>query len=253
MTLTLAEMQTRADIAEEARRLVAAATLRNEVLRIAGGVAFQLRVGGRVHLFRPPLNDIDIVVSGGAGRRIAALLTALGYEGEKGFNARYGASRLLFWDRDRNRKLDVFVGTFAMCHQLPIAERLRLEPETIPLAELLLTKLQIVQLNEKDVCDMHMLLITHEVGAADGELINSNRVAELCARDWGLHHTVSRTLERLQADPPSYTLSPAQKSTVGQRIADLQRALDDRPKSIGWRTRARVGERIRWYEEPEEI
>ena len=253
MTLTLGEMLTLADIADESRRLVMAAGSQNEVLRIAGGVAFQLRVAGRVDLPRPPLNDIDIVVSGGTERRMAALLASLGYEGEKGFNARYGATRLLFWDRGRNRKLDVFVGAFVMCHRLPIAERLGLEPETIPLAELLLTKLQIVQLNEKDVCDMHMLLITHDLGRNDGETINADHIAEICAKDWGLHHTVSKTLERLKGDPPSYTLNRDQRATVNQRIAALQRALDDRPKSIAWRTRASIGERIRWYEEPEEI
>ncbi len=147
----------------------------------------------------------------------------------------------------------MFLGTFVMCHSLPVAQRLEIEPETLPLAELLLTKLQIVELNEKDMSDMHSLIITHEVGTADADEINATRIAELCAGDWGLHHTVGRTLERLGVDPPSYSLSPEQRQLVDQRLERLQRALEEQPKTLAWRLRAKVGERVRWYEEPEEI
>jgi len=248
-----ADSQTLADIAQESRRVVAAAGMQGEVLRITGSVAFQLRVGTRVRLPRPPLQDIDLVAPSGAERRTARLLADLGYSPEREFNARHGASRLAFWDRARDRKLEVFLGTLVMCHTLPLAERLGIEAETIPLAELLLTKLQIVELNEKDVTDMHSLLIAYEVGISDLDQINGERIAELCARDWGLHHTVDRTLNRIAADPPSYELTESQRTVVDERIGKLRRALDAKPKSVAWRLRAKVGERVRWYEEPEEI
>lgn len=249
----LNEHATLADIAQEARRVVAAAAADGELLRIAGGVAFALRVAGRVELPRGPAADIDLISPSRRERRLVPLITALGYEGEKAFNARHGDSRLLFWDQRRERKLEVFLGTFVMCHSLPLADRLELETETLPLAELLLTKLQIVELNEKDMVDMHSLLLTHEVGDADGEQINARRIAELCAADWGLHHTVTRTLERLAQDPPSYRLTPEQRATVEGRVVKLAQAIDAAPKTMAWRMRARVGERVRWYEEPEEI
>ena len=240
-------------IGDEARRVVAHATTRGETLRIAGGVAFQLRVAGRVELPRAPLADIDLVAPARRERRVVALVTELGYEGETAFNARHGDRRLMFWDRARDRKLEVFVGTFTMCHELPIAERLDIETETLPLAELLLTKLQIVELNEKDVSDMHSLLVTHDVGDSDGEEINAKRIGALCGRDWGLHHTVIKTLERLGEDPPSYTLTLEQRGLVDERLERLRTAIDEQPKSMGWKMRARVGERVRWYEEPEEV
>jgi hypothetical protein len=233
--------------------VVAAAGSRGEVLRITGSVAFHVRVGGRVRLPRPPLQDIDLVAPSGTERRATRLLTDLGYSGEKEFNARHGASRLVFWDRARDRKLEVFLGTLVMSHTLPIAERLNIETETVPLAELFLTKLQIVELNEKDVTDMLSLLIAFEVGASDVDQINAEHIALLCARDWGLHHTVHRTLERLATDPPSYQLSEAHRTVVDERIGKLRQALEAKPKSVAWRLRARVGERVRWYEEPEEI
>jgi hypothetical protein len=244
---------TLSDIADESRRIVAEAGRQGVVLRITGSVAFQLRVRGRVSLPRPPLQDIDLVAPAGAERRTVRLLTDLGYSGENEFNARHGATRLVFWDRPRERKLEVFLGTLVMCHTLPLAERLAIESETIPLAELLLTKLQIVELNEKDVTDMLSLLIAYDVGASDLDQINAERIAELCARDWGLNHTVDRTLSRLGADPPSYRLTPEQRSGVDERIGRLSRTLEAKPKSVAWRLRARVGERMRWYEEPEEI
>jgi hypothetical protein len=251
--LTMDGLQTQEEIGAEARRVVAGATERGETLRIAGGVAFQLRVAGRLALPRPPLGDIDMVAPAKRERRVAAMLTELGYTGEKEFNARHGDRRLIFWDQARDRKLEVFVGTFVMCHELPIAQRLELESETLPLAELLLTKLQIVELNEKDLSDMHSLLITHNVGASDGQEINAQRIASLCAADWGLHHTVTRTLTRLAEDPPSYTLTAEQRRLVEERVGKLAGAIENQPKTMSWRMRARVGERVRWYVEPDEI
>ena len=245
--------QTHEEIGAEAQRVVAGATERGETLRITGGVAFQLRVAGRLSLPRPPLGDIDLMAPAKRGRRVAAVLTELGYTGEKEFNARHGDRRMIFWDEARGRKLEVFVGTFVMCHELSLAERLAIEPETVPLAELLLTKLQIVELNEKDLADMHSLLITHDVGNSDAGEINATRIATLCATDWGLHHTVTGTLARLSEDPPSYTLTAEQREVVADRVAKLQRAIDERPKSMSWKMRARVGERVQWYIEPDEI
>lgn len=252
-SLTMAGEQTLPGIDEEALRVVAHATDQGELLRVAGSVAFALRIRGRAGLPRAAPVDIDLVAPARSERRIVALLTELGYTGEKEFNARHGDRRLIFWDEPRNRKLEVFVGIFVMCHSLPLAERLEVDADTVPLAELLLTKLQIVELNEKDVADMHSLLITHEVGSGDGDQINAQRIATLCGADWGLHRTVSGTLERLGEDPPSYTLTPEQRRLVDQRVGDVREALERQPKTFAWRMRARVGERVRWYEEPEEI
>jgi hypothetical protein len=247
------EIPTLPDIAQESRRIVGEAGVRGVVLRVAGGIAFRLRVGDRVQLPRPPLQDIDLVAPSGSERPTVRVLAELGYAGERNFNARHGASRLLFWDRARDRKLEVFLGTLVMCHRLPIAERIGIEPVTLPLAEMMLTKLQIVELNEKDVADMHSLLIAFDVGESDGDQINAKLIAALCARDWGLHHTVSRTLDTLRSDPPSYQLTAGQRTVVDERIGRLRKALQAEPKSVAWRLRAKVGERMRWYEEPEEI
>jgi hypothetical protein len=140
-----------------------------------------------------------------------------------------------------------------MCHKVPVGERLVLEPETLPLAELLLTKLQIVELNDKDVRDVLALLLGHEVGEEDGELVNAGRVAALCASDWGLWRTITANLEALDADAVSYALSLEEQAVVSRRIRALLERIEAEPKSRAWRLRARIGERVRWYELPEEV
>src|SRR5919202_6686859 len=106
----------------------------------------------------------------------------------------YGQERLLFFDRQHDRQVDVLVGTFRMSHEIRLGKRLDMEPLTIPLAELLLTKLQIAEINEKDVLDALALLHDHPVEDADGDSVNGRRIAALCATDWGLWRTFTANL-----------------------------------------------------------
>ena len=200
-----------------------------------------LRTGGG----RQP-GDLDVAVPAGRGGHAGALLRRAGYEPHVPFNALRGTERQLFLDPAHGRRLDVFVGDFRMCHRIPLRERLALEPETIPLAELVLTKLQAVPLEDKDARDALALLAAHPVGDADGETVNGARVAELCARDWGLWRTVTGNLAACRAAPEA-------ARHVAAAIDALRERIDAAPKSRGWRLRALLGERRRWYAVPEEL
>jgi hypothetical protein len=167
------------------------------------------------------------------------------------FNALHGTRRLLFYDETNGRKLDVFVGTFSMCHEIPIADRLERDPLTVPLAELLLTKLQIVQLTDRDQQDIYNLTYHHDVGDG-GDGIEADFIARLCARDWGLWRTARATIERCAADVGGYGLDAAAANVIGERLDALWRRIEAEPKTTGWRLRNRVGDRVRWYSEPEE-
>jgi hypothetical protein len=243
-----------ADVIDEARRLLAAAEEFGVPLRLIGGAAVRLHVVGDLHpSFRREIRDIDVVTARGQGRRAAEFLEAQGYEPNRTFNAMHGARRALFYDHPHGRQVDLFVDVFEMCHVLPLGEQLERDPQTLPLADLLLTKLQIVKLNAKDCSDAYALLLEHEVGPDDAERIDPGRVADLCARDWGLYRTTQLNVERLAADLRSSGLSDAEQAVVQERLAALVDAIERRPKSVRWRARARVGDRVRWYEEPEEI
>lgn len=243
-----------ADVFAEAVRLLAAAQQAGVRVRTLGGMAIVLRVGEQLHpAFRREIRDIDLATPKREGRKVAEFLTAQGYEPNKTFNAMHGDRRLLFYDEPNGRQIDVFVGTFEMCHQLPLEQRLETEPMTLPLADLALTKLQIVKLNRKDAYDLYSLLLTHEVADHDDEAINAVWIGELCGRDWGLYRTVQLNLERLRTELEAPELTPAERDTIRGRVRQLEDAIEQAPKTGRWKMRARVGDRVRWYEDPEEI
>ena len=105
-----------------------------------------------------------------------------------------------------------------MCHEIPIADRLDRDPFTVPLAELLLTKLQIVELNERDERDVYNLCFHHEIADGEEPGIESGLIAELCARDWGLWRTGKGTIERCGADLKKYGLASDQRDLIASRL-----------------------------------
>ncbi len=242
------------DVFEEAVRLMRAAADSGLLVRVLGGMAVLLHVGELLHpAFAREIRDIDLATPQREGRKVSEFLAEQGYTPNRMFNAMHGARRLLFYDEPNDRQVDVFVGSFEMCHRLPLEERLGIEPLTLPLAELMLTKLQIVKLNRKDAYDMYSLLLTHEVAEGDADTINALRIAELCAADWGLYRTVQLNLERLRTGFEVPELDASELQAIHERVKELEEALERAPKSAKWKLRARVGERVRWYEDPEEV
>jgi hypothetical protein len=243
-----------ADIAEEAVRLLDGAHASGVPIRLVGGLAVRVHAPGGLHpAVERPYRDIDLVTEKGKSRQASELLCSLGYHADEEFNAINGHRRLLFYDRQNGRQLDVFVGSFEMCHSIPVAARLDRDPRTVPLAELLLTKLQVVELNEKDQRDILALLFHHPVADSDDDTINAARIAELCAADWGLWRTSKLNLERTSAALPSYAFSEDERELIAEHVRELWTTIEQAPKSRGWRLRDRVGDRKRWYEEPEEV
>jgi hypothetical protein len=250
----MSENGIRGDVVEETIRLLQAAERDGVPIRVLGGMAVLLRAGEIIHpSFRREIRDIDLATIKGGGRRVGDFLAGEGYEPNRTFNAMHGARRLLFYDDANGRQVDVFVGTFEMCHELPLVERLLLEPMTLPLAELVMTKLQIVKLNAKDRGDLYALLLTHDVSDHDGETVNAVRIADLCAHDWGLYRTFQLNLGRLLDGLAEADLSAGERELVAERLQRLTSAIENAPKSAKWKMRARIGDRVRWYEDPEEV
>lgn len=241
------------DILDEARRLLDAAGHKGTTLALLGGIAVRLHAAEVPQSLTREYHDIDFAVPKGAGRPAGDLLTELDYLPSVEFNALNGRERLLFFDPEHDRQVDVFVGSFRMCHEIPFGDRLTADGHTVPLAELVLTKLQIVELNEKDVRDTVLLFHGHDVSDHDDESINGDRIAELCASDWGLWRTLTHNLTRCREHITDYALPDPDAQHVANRLTQLLAMIDERPKSRGWRLRAKVGERKRWYELPDEV
>jgi hypothetical protein len=244
----------RDDVQEEALRIIDQGHAKGVTLRLLGGLAVHLRAPSASHrALARTYPDIDFATVNNRGQTVETLLAELGYEPNKTFNLLNGNARLLFYDTAHNRQIDVFVGTFEMCHRIPITSRLRLEPLTLPLAELLLTKLQIVQMNEKDLRDICALVLDHPLGEADGETINLPRIVQLCSEDWGLWKTVTLSTGKVREYVRAAELDAASKSTIVERLGALTGALHASPKTLKWKMRAAIGEKVQWYELPEEV
>ena len=242
------------NIEAEARRIIAAGEAQGIVLRLLGGLAIRLHAPSAAHrALARPYPDIDLATPARPCRAVEALIANLGYEPNKSFNLLNGDSRLLFYDQAHGRQIDVFIGGFDMCHRLPITERLDRDSLTLPLAELLLTKLQIVQMNEKDLRDICALLLDHPFSDTDLETVTLPRILQLCAEDWGLWKTVTLSLGKAQQFCETSDLEPTAKRTIIERLDQLRSALGDAPKSLKWKMRAAIGERVQWYAVPEEV
>ena len=253
------------DVREEGLRLVQAAAVRGLAVRLIGGVAVWARCpSANVPPLRRDYGDVDVIGLRRESRDLRQFLEVMGYQPDKLFNAIHGAQRLNFADAISGRPLDVLLDKFAMCHSLDLRDRLAVDPVTIPLADLLLTKLQIVRINDKDLLDLTALLADHRPeGRLDGPLrdrlhgddhdaIDLGRLISVLGKDWGFEHTARINLGKLRESVAGRQLPTDLAATVEERIAGLLSVLDKSRKTVAWQLRAQVGERVRWYEEPEE-
>lgn len=237
------------------RRLVEAAAGRGLAIRLMGGVAIWLHANddARAALGRD-YPDLDLVAHEPQSRQVRSFLDEQGYEGEKLFNAMHGAQRLLYREPTTGYQIDIFLDRFNMSHKLDLGKRLETEPVTLPAAELLLTKLQIAEINRKDVGDVLMLLWGHRLGDDDGPgELNIEYIARVCAADWGLYTTLSDNLVKARELAPELLGDRLESSGAVTQIDTALARLDQQPKSLSWKARSRVGRRVRWYEVPEEV
>jgi hypothetical protein len=237
---------------DEGRDLIADAEQHSIATRLLGGIGIRLLLNGTfAPAFDRPYRDLDLIVRRRHRRELEKLLAERGWQPATAFNALSGARRLLFEDPASDAQVDVFVEAFEMCHVLPLADGLRAPGPTLPATDLLMSKLQIVQLNAKDRSDCYALLHGCEIGGGDHRALDPQRVAVLTAADWGLHHTFEMNLCRLRDGLG--TVPHLDVARVTAAISALQTGMEDAPKGRSWKLRARIGERKRWYEEPEEV
>jgi hypothetical protein len=248
-------MPIQTDILDELNRLTSAAREKSILLRAIGGLAIRVRSGDVRTFFTREYRDLDFVAAGSERKKVEPFFQEMGYEPNRQFNLLNGMKRQIYLDPNSERHVDIFVGDFEMCHKLPMNGRLDLDPVTVPLAELLLSKAQIVQLNRKDALDIASILLYNETGRDDDNKINLNHVAQLCRNDWGLYKTTSINLKRVEEIVGEETLPLAEsdRSSIRKRIAEILQVFEAMPKSLAWQMRDKVGTRVRWYEEVEEV
>jgi hypothetical protein len=248
-------MDTLSDLVAEMHRLIHAARESQIQLRAFGGLAILEHSQSDPRFFRRDAPDIDLIVSKNERHKLESFFRSVGYSPDKQFNLLNGLRRQIYLHQSSSLHIDILVGDFEMCHKLPLEDRLHVHPVTIPLAELLLSKAQIVELNRKDAFDIISLLLNNDVGPENDGKIGSDRIAWLCAQDWGLHKTTSINLERVRETflAEDLGLDSEARDLVLSRISQIQSAMEAEEKPLAWRLRDRVGTRVRWYSEVEEV
>ena len=245
--------ESKADFIEEALRVVELADERNLTLRVIGATAIRLRCPKYTPLHKKmnrEFSDLDFVGYTKQGSKIMRLLEENGYE-KRALRPSYGLEmRHIYLDNKNNRTVDVFLDKLLMCHTIDFRNRLEIDYPTVPLAELLLTKIQIVNFAEKDLKDIIVLLREHNIGKKDSGTINSDRIAEIMSKDWGFYYTATTNLKKIRDLLP--TLDPLKKEDIKDVEAKINQILDEiekRPKSFKWKMRAKVGTKKKWYTE----
>jgi len=241
----------------ELKRIIKASDEAGILLRVIGSLAFQMHCpeyGYLQEAMGRAYTDIDFAAYRKQTKEIKDLMTDLGYtENREVFIVSEG-ERSIFDMPEIGLHVDVFYEKLDFCHTIRWEGRLEVDTPTIPLAEMVLEKMQIVQINEKDVIDTIMLLIEHPLGDVDKETINIKRIAELCGSDWGLWRTTTMNLDKVRQLAQTYKqLKDEQKTHVESQVAAALDRIEQEPKSLAWRLRARVGDRVKWYKEVDEV
>jgi hypothetical protein len=253
----------------EALRIVDVANREGLLLRLMGGMAVRAHAPEWTHRTRRREVDLDFATRGKDRKAVFALLEREGYTPDKRHNALFGQHQGYFVDEAHRRPVDVLVDKLEMCHRFEFGDRLGKSTPTLPVAELLLSKLQIVKINKKDVLDALILLAEHPLGQDDGEVdstkglsaVSLPRILSFTSNDWGWWRTVTGNLDKLQQYLDT-DFVPEDVDIGGERevlfdpraqVAALRAAIDAAPKSTRWKLRSTVGERQQWYVEPEEV
>ena len=247
----------RSTLESEVERIVEAADAAGVPVRVLGSIGVAIHCPDAANLlpsFERTYADIDLATYRKGTKALAATLARMGYEDDREVYIASEGARSIFDDPSRRIHLDVFYDRLEFCHIIPLHGRLEADRPTIPLAELLASKLQIVKINEKDVVDAILLLLDHPVGRGDRHTIDADRIAALAAAEWGLWRTLTQNLEKVASLAATYPqLKEDQRATITAATAALKVRIDSEPKPVAWRMRARVGDRRQWWTDVDEV
>jgi hypothetical protein len=238
---------------ELALELVNSARDRGIPLRILGSLAYRLHCPANIELFeamKRDLTDIDFATRGDQRKNVRDFLGSRGYLIDKDVLVTTEGKRYAFTEPSNGLNIDVFFDELFFCHAIPLKNRLDLDFPTITPTDLLLEKMQIVEINPKDIKDSLVLLLEHDLEVDGRDAIDHQYTALMLADDWGFYYTMTQNLARLSRElDGDCGLSPTQTQIVRTRIENLTGTIEETPKSRRWKLRARIGPRKRWYQE----
>jgi hypothetical protein len=235
----------------EAGRIATAAKAAGLRLKLMGGAGIHLHsASAQKAPLKRKYGDLDYAIAKRDRQAVMAFFPALGYEANERFNLMQGDRRLYFYDTEHSRQVDVFIDTIKMSHVIDLRDRLGHEGPCTSPSDLLLSKLQIYEVNRKDMVDVIALVLDHPVAPNDDEAIDPDYIARVASEDWGFYRTLQVNIEKLGATLDELDV---ERDLVRFRLNEIWTAIEARPKPLKWKLRAQVGDRVRWYELPEEV
>ena len=242
---------------QEAIRIVNEAAQQGLTLRVLGSLAFHLHCPKFHHLQKEmgrAYTDIDYAGYHAQAGKIGPFLARLGYKEDLEVNTYFAGERLIYNNPANGLHVDIFFDKLNFCHEVNWVGRLGVDQPTLPLAEMLMEKMQIVKINEKDIIDTLMLLLEHPLGDSDDETIHIGRISKLLANDWGFWRTMTMNLEKVAHLGMEYEqLTPDEKEHLASQVELALRRINAEPKSVGWKLRSKVGDRVKWYQEVDDV
>jgi hypothetical protein len=255
---TASDQNLHLEFVDEALELVSAAEAKGIRLRILGSVAYRLQCPDYLHLFeetKRALTDVDFGAEKKQNKAIRDFLISRGYVPDEGIYMASEGARHAYLHEKTQLNVDVFADELNFCHRIPFKGRLEIDSPTICTTDLLLEKMQIVEINLKDFKDTIVLMLAHPLShqQAGHKSIDTAYIVDLMRQDWGFYYTFTtnlrRTLDYLTEFP---SLRPEEADLIRARITELLRQIEDAPKTLGWKVRAAIGTRKRWYQEVSE-
>jgi hypothetical protein len=243
----------------EALKIAGTGSKENITLRLLGALAIRIHCP-KYNYLHAGLNrsytDVDLIAYRKQHEKILRLLKGLGYSYDFRILAVYGANRLILENDTSHLKVDVFFDKLEFCHTIDFAKNGRLEVDypTISVSDLLLEKMQIVDITEKDLIDTSILLLEHEIGNTDNNMFNMDYLVKLLSQDWGFYYTVTTNLTKVKNSiEPNTKIPNTERTAAIGKIDRLLESLEKTPKSTAWKIRARVGTSKKWYRSVEEV
>lgn len=242
---------------DEAKRIINCAKKRGVQLRLIGALAFNLHCPKFNHIhdkWGRVFTDTDFVARSEDSSALIEAYQELGYQNDEMIATLYGDKRLIFDHPETGFHSDIFFDHLDFCHVLPLRERLDIDELTIPLAELFLEKMQIVQINKKDIVDTMMLIREHPIGESDDDTINAPIISRVLATEWGFWRTVTMNMEKVKrTTEQTDLLEDTDKSDVLHKLEVIKKQIDAEPKPLAWKVRSKIGDRIKWYKDVDEL
>jgi hypothetical protein len=244
---------------EEALGLVSRAQAKGVFLRILGSTGFRIHSPEFVAIhtaMNRPLTDIDFMAYSKQDREIESFFVSEGYSVLKAaLTPELFATRRIYNHPSNGIHIDVFLDDLNMCHKVSFKNRLEVDSPTIPLAELVMEKTQIITLADKDVKDLLILLAAHPIGNTDKETINGKYIAEVMSKDWGFYYTTSLSLAKVRKGYEIHKglFKPEDAANISSRLDQLIKMIEDEPKSLSWKMRSKVGTKVKWYTDVDEV